>query len=161
MIILSGGKLKLPPYYAGLTKNDLLMGQALYWFAREINKLLKTHEPDRICAESINIKHPTTMRSIAQFHAAASLIISIWNKDLILEKVHNATIRSVLGIKSFGKKKDIPDEIKKKAKENKVDISKVLFTDVINDMFKMQFKYQDHDIVDSVAVGFTYAVKRL
>lgn len=150
------GSIVSPSYYSGLTKNDLLMGQALLWFVKEINKLAKEFEPDIVCAEGINIRHATTMRTIAQFHAAASIGISLWNKEKVLTKIHNATLRSLL---EFPAKKFVPKEIVIKSKKEKVDITKVLMVDKVKELFDINLNYKDHDIADAIGLAWVCKLK--
>lgn len=150
-------KIILPSYFKGLTKNDLLMTQALDYFYKEISYVVKLYEPDFICAEDINIRHATTMRTISQFHAAAALAIIHNSEGNMLNKIHNATIRSVFNIKS---KYLLTKEATAEAKKNKVTPSKYLMVNAINDTFGLKICYQDHDIADACALAWTFYCKR-
>lgn len=191
--LVDSGNIKSPSYYAGLTKNNLLMGQALYWYCKQIKKLVTKLQPSKCCAEDINISRPTIMRSMAQFHAAASIAISIYNSDMILEKVHNATMRSQLGlntnvsnavkeeVKKQNKKINKTDskianmcyilnekyqtdefdwkEIKKLSKTSKQKPLKVMTVTVVNILFGLDLKMEEHDRADAIAIGYTYHKK--
>jgi len=167
--VWSFGTIVRPKYLVNLTHNDLLMTDALAWFNSEIAHLIELHAPDYICAEDINIKFAMTMRTIAMFHAAASIAAS--DHDIkVFNKVSNASIRSVFGFYKYNVNKKMPKEkqeaikalrapIQKKAKENKVDFTKVLMVDNVNEMFGKGLQYSQHDIADAMAVAWTFCAK--
>ncbi len=188
---IATGKIVTPSYYAGLTKNDLLMGQALFWFCKKIKKLITEYKPTYVCAEDINIGYASTMKSMSQFHAVASIAYSIWDKSKVLNKVHNATMRSELGMGAI-----VPNDIKKKwgkmtkvdmkikcmvhnvnkkndginvtweegkslMKENKVDTTKVLVILIMNFKFGLMLSYDRHDEADAMALAWTFYRRKL
>ena len=189
--ILSQGKYVLPKYYDGLTKNELLMQSALMLFWKRVYSLVKLYKPDHVCAEDINIRHITTMRTLSQFHAAAVLAIGLYNSknknNLILNKVHNASIRSQFGFTvspgvgtgksrkdaqymamidriNRGDKKEKTftfETLKEISKLAKIDFSKIMMILTIKKMFDIDYDWEDHDIADAFAVAYTHYKRNL
>lgn len=133
-------KLVLPEYYKGLTKNNLLMSKSLFWFNKEILNLMSKYRPDHVVAEDINIRAVTTMRTMAQFHAAASIAISMCNENIVLNKVHNATVRSEFGMSTSPSLIKTLREDDKKL--NKKDASGMAMVMNANKKFGYDYKYE-------------------
>jgi hypothetical protein len=78
------------------------------------------------------------------------------NPEKVLEKVHNATVRSTFKIRG---KNAVSIKEKIAAKKNKVDITKVQMVVAVNDLLKSEISYPDHDTADAIAIVWTYFIK--
>lgn len=151
--ILNCGRLLAPKYFEGLTKNELLMGQALYWFYGSIRQILFDNKADVVVAEDINIRHITTMRTLSQFHAIATLAVikssissllpgNSFSISKVLVKVHNATMRSYFGLQSNPKLKKL---VTKKYGSNvsKKDQTIASMVYLVNEKYTFNYGYSD------------------